>query len=53
MKRKSATARKPALPLCGRHRLAYEVQGGRPVCRYCESEARAAAAATAEREAPA
>lgn len=43
MKRKAPTIKKPSLPVCGRHQIRYQLQGNRPVCSSCESEARAAA----------
>ncbi len=45
MKRKNPPARKPALPLCSRHQVRYELRGNLPVCRRCESEAKAGSAA--------
>lgn len=43
MKRRPSRGRL-ALPDCTRHRQPYELRGGKPVCRFCESEDRAAAA---------
>lgn len=52
MKRRAPAARRPSLPVCARHQRAYELQGGRPVCRFCQSEAAPKPPAEDHRDAP-